>query len=364
MMGIRKMLKRNGPGKRLVVMVTCFALVFAAFVPPIAAAIKDRTEMQHTQPGYFVPEHRMQLDAKVSDPTGVDLVRCYFKAAGEADFVFVPMTHTGGDDYSGILPAASPATEQIEYLFLAVNNENEIVKSESFYIDREIADEPPPWQEIGKEEEIRVSMELDQVPSEVPGFSDSIVMDQVESGLRFGVVAGGLYLLTSGKSAGTSGAAASATSAGTVTAGAAGAGLSTAAIVGIGVAGAVATAGGVAVASDSLSSSSSSGSSSGSSSPSDPQSPQTWNSWHQPTSPSAGEDVTVYAQVNSPGVDVRYTWSGTDGASGSGTRTSDSSGRISFTIPGASSGVTDTVTISVPDWGPSYTKTWTYTFVS
>jgi hypothetical protein len=117
----------------------------------------------------------------------------------------------------------------------------------------------PAWQDIPMENEIKVSMELDQVPSELPGFKDNIAMDAVESGLRFGIVAGGLYQLstaatassagsaaatTSAAATSTTGAAASAVSAGTVTAGAVG--MSTAGLVGLGALGAVAVGGAAA----------------------------------------------------------------------------------------------------------------------
>ena len=249
MSAIRKRIKRVGEGKALMVMFLCFSLVFTICLPVTWASTKSRTKMKHSPPDYFVPAYRIQLDITVSDPAGINLVRCYFKAAGEADFVFVPMTSTGGSDrgmrFSGILPAPSSATKQIEYLFLAVNNKNNVVKSQSFKLKRKKKDEPPAWQDIPKEGDIRVSMELDKVPTELRGFSDNIVMDQVESGLRFGVVAGGLYYLSRDSGAHTSGAAASAKSAGTVTATTVG--YSTAALIGSGVA-AAAIAGGTAVA--------------------------------------------------------------------------------------------------------------------
>jgi hypothetical protein len=69
-------------------------------------------------------------------------------------------------------------------------------------------------------------------------------MDAVESSLRFGIVAGGLYQTSAAATASTTGSAASATTAGTVSAGAAG--LSTAGIVGLSALGAVAVGGAAA----------------------------------------------------------------------------------------------------------------------
>ncbi len=245
MVGTRGMLDKNRPEPLLGVALFVFIFILGNFLP--VTAFGNQSAMKHSPPDYFICDHRLQLDLSVSDPEGIEHVRCYFKAASEADFVFVPMTNTGGDGhyqfYSCVLPAPSSVTLKIEYLFLVVDGINDIVKSQIFALEKERTEEVPAWQNIASEKDIQVSMELDQVPSELPGFSDNIVMNKVESGLRFGVVAGGLYALTAGKTATTGGVAATATSSGTVTAGTAGAGFSTAAIVGASVAGAAAVGG-------------------------------------------------------------------------------------------------------------------------
>ncbi len=248
MFGMRKMLKQNGPGKVLILMITCFTFVFTTFMPVAATAATVETAIKHNPPDYFVPKHRIQLDVAVKDPAGTKLVRCYFKGSGQADFVFVPATQTGGGSdgafFSARLPAPSTATAKIEYLFLTVNNNNQIVKTQPFTIERDLSEDTPAWQYAPDKSEIQVSMELDKVPHELPGFTDNIVMNKVESGLRFGVVAGGLYYLTKDKKSHTSGQAASSTSAGTVTATTAG--FSTAFLVGAGVLGAAALGGAAA----------------------------------------------------------------------------------------------------------------------
>jgi hypothetical protein len=260
--------------------VSAFALfiffIAASLLAPLvfSGAAQAATSMKHDAPDYFVPDQRIRMEAQVEDPQGVNLVRCYFKAVGEADLVFVPMNMTGKNEYAGILPAPSQSTTQIEYLFLAVNSAKQVVRSQTFTVTKNPAKGLPEWQEVPKEGEIKVSMELGKPPKELPGFSDNVTIDVVESGARFGVVALLYYELTddgsskaaagqTGTAAGSvsSGAAAGsvasgtalasakaatgATSAGIITAGAVG--WSTAAIVGIGV-GAAAVAGGTAAA--------------------------------------------------------------------------------------------------------------------
>lgn len=228
-------------------------LVVSLLAPMFNATTADAadTTMKHTPPDYFVSEHRIQLDADVRDPGGINLVRLYFKAAGEADLVFVPMNPAGSNKYAGILPAPSATTDQIEYLFLAVNTQNQVVRSQTFIINRNDDKEKPACQDIPKEGEIQVSMELDTAPQELRGFSDNVTIDVVESGVRFGAVVMLYEASQTGAGAGLTGSAASATSAGTISAGTIG--WSTTTLVAAGVVGAAAVAGGVAAASSSSS---------------------------------------------------------------------------------------------------------------
>lgn len=267
----------------LTVVVYLFSLVFMNAGAVLAEEVKTATEIKHIPITYFVPEKRISITADVTDEAGVNLVRCYFKGSEQADFVFVGMNSGADGSYSGTLPAPAKNTQSIEYLFLAVNGSNQVVKSQTFTVNKEDRDEAPAWQQTSSEGNIQVSTEVAEAPKTVSGFADSIVMDVVESSARFGLVVGGIYLLLDddngkdssvddkeavGKTddAGTgaatddslsegavgastdnrlSGAAASATSGGTITA--ATGGLSTAAIIGIG-AGVAAAAGGIALA--------------------------------------------------------------------------------------------------------------------
>lgn len=236
--------------------------------PAFAADADPTTKIRHRAPGFFVPDHRIKLEADVRDREGLKLVRCYFRAAGEENFVFVSMLQTGGNTFQGILPAPSAETQLLEYLFLAVNNQNKVVKTQTFTVGKDESKRVPAWQEVSGEGTIQVSTELETAPDMVAGFRDNIALDVVESGLRFGVVAGGLYAANAAVGS-TSGAAASASSAGAVTAGT---GISTTAAVLGGVVAAGAVAGGAAVAASESTDSGggSSGSGSGGSSQSGP----------------------------------------------------------------------------------------------
>jgi len=210
-----------------------------------ADIVKPTTKIKHKPVEYFVPGKRIVLNAGIKDKQGIEIARCYFRAQGEADFVFVQMTQTEAGIFRAILPAPTTSTEAIDYVFLAVNSEKQVVKTQKFTIPKKAnEDKAPIWQQTGSEGNIIVKTELAEAPSQLAGFSDSIIWDVVESSERFGVVAGGLY------SAISSGAAATTitTGTGTVTASA---GISTLRVVAIGAAAVAAGVAGAAIASSS-----------------------------------------------------------------------------------------------------------------
>ncbi len=241
-----------------IIVITLFILPFN--VDMSFAKKKGTTKIKHTPIKYFVPGYRIKLEAEVKDKKGINLVRCYFKAAGEADYVFITMNFKGIGKYEGILPAPNKNTGAIEYLFLAVNDKNEVVKTQTFVVKKKDKDLAPSWQVVRSEEDIiNVSTELARAPEELAGFTDSITMDVVESSLRFGYVAGIYSTSQMAASGGTSGTAASSASSGTATASSAG-GVST----WVWVAAGVAAAGGGAAAAGGLGGGGSSGGGGGS----------------------------------------------------------------------------------------------------
>lgn len=205
-----------------------------------AAEVTATTKVKHKAVEYFVPGKRIVLNADITDKEGIELVRCYFRSQGEADFVFVAMSDAGSGTYNATLPAPSESTQSLDYLFLVVNSEKQVVKTQTFTVPKKEDDDTPAWQQVSSDGDIVVNTELSSAPSQLAGFSDSIVIDVVESSARFGVVAGGLYAAGSSTTAGTT----AATSAGTITTITASSGISTAAIIGAGVA--VAAVGAVA----------------------------------------------------------------------------------------------------------------------
>jgi hypothetical protein len=233
-------LRNNKPVFGVALWAMLLFVLAPGFDGSLSAQTTPKTNISHTPVDYFVPGFRILVKALISDEGGVMMARCYFRAKGEADYVFVDMPLEVGNEYAGILPAPSESTEEIEYLLLAVNNDGVVVRSQEFFAKRADDQEKPSWQDVDSTGNISIKTELAQAPETLAGFSDSIVADVVESAVRFGYVAEGIYLLTQMIGAAPIGAVSGGTIAATTTTGAAAAG------GGAGAATAAATGGGAA----------------------------------------------------------------------------------------------------------------------
>jgi hypothetical protein len=81
-----------------------------------------------------------------------------------------------------------------------------------------------------------------------------------------------------------------------------------------------------------------------------------------PADPGPGESVLVTAQINpaESGVAITMSVTGTDGYSDSLETTTDGSGQATLSIPGGEEGVTDTVTVALPEHGVSQTMSYAF----
>ena len=187
---------------------SCVAAVFpfltlSAFlaVHPCAGADSSgeatTTMIVHEGLKFFVPRARIIVMAKAKDTSGIKIARCYFRTAGEADFVFVSMDSSEGNHtYRGVLPAPHGGTESVEYLFLVVNGNDRVMKTKLYIVTRGEGEEAPPWQESAAGEPLTISTETAASPEYIAGFSDSIIFDVSESAVRLGAVGGGYSLAT------------------------------------------------------------------------------------------------------------------------------------------------------------------------
>ena len=187
-------------------MTTRFAAIAVSAVAALAATFAAaQTRFDHNAPGYVVPEKRVQIAANVTDPKGVKLARVYFKTPAQADYVFVPMTSAGGARYVATVPAINASAPSLQYVLLAVNSEGAVSKTQEYTAAARKTTEVPAWQSASNTGQMTVFTEAAAAPQSVAGFADSIAMDVVESGARFGAAAG---LAASGGGAGASAGAA------------------------------------------------------------------------------------------------------------------------------------------------------------
>jgi hypothetical protein len=184
----------------------------------ISSTVIASVEMEHKPIKKAKSGSRISLSAKVEDKeNGIDVVRTYFKVQEEARYYFVPM-QTVGKNYLGILPAPSLGTKFIDYLILAKNGAQDVVKSQNFTIAIDDDDEalarlqrkPPRDIHLDLEEyeqvkdtlkkerkfddnepnpDIRIPVETEysDAPSQIPGFDDFIVMAQTNKAAVLGV---------------------------------------------------------------------------------------------------------------------------------------------------------------------------------
>jgi len=214
----------------------------------LSAGDKAQTKFKIKTLKYYVPENRIQVETKVIDDAKVELVRCYFRAGVQENFVFIEMLSQGSSSFRGILPAPSAETNRLEYLFLAVNGNNEVSKTKTFMVTSREGADIPKWQDVGSVGKISLYTDLAEPPESVNGFTDSMTVDCVLSSARFGFVTGGIYTAAQVTEAGSAAGAAGSASTGTSSVSSGGlSSLSTGALVGIGAAVAGVTVGAIAL---------------------------------------------------------------------------------------------------------------------
>ena len=256
--------------KVLVVMLSFFMAFPCSVIS--AAAAKATTQVKHKSPGYYLPGFRIILDAEIKDEAGVQVARCYFKTKKEKNFVFTDMAPKGNPTYQATLPAPWVNSESIDYVFVAVNEDKKVVRTQVFSIKEKETEQAAAWREAGEVQELRldapqevlekyeavkndlrkefsnklpewqlaegleeivVLSEFEGPPAQLKGFYDNAVVSTVPASSKYGVLAAGLYTEEEIAAVGGKAAAASATgasTAGTISAAAGGIGMGTLAL--------------------------------------------------------------------------------------------------------------------------------------
>jgi len=252
----------------------------------VSAAAKPNIKIKHDPPKDYVPGFRITLDTKIKEKADVLDARCYFKTKKDKNFVFVDMVpNKGNPGYQTTLPAPWVGSEYVEYAFVVVNKDKEVIRTQMFRMEELETEAATTWQEATEVKEIQLDKAQEAVeryeavkkdlvreykdrlpkhqqaeargkldvltefvnPSgQLKGFYDNIMVTTVPSSAKYGVLAEGLY--TEAEIAAIGGTNTIAASTGAVTAGtitATGAiGLGTIAVAALVAGGAAAAAGG------------------------------------------------------------------------------------------------------------------------
>ena len=167
-------------------------------------------EIEHDPVAEATAGKRIDIEVEIEDESGVKTARVYFKAMEASDYSFIMLASDNGVTFTGTLPAPANGAGTIEYLILVQNGNDQVVKTQTYQVT--VKDDEDAAGAVAQNKQIQVYTELENVPSEVTGFSDNIAIDVVESAAKLGVVAGLYSAATAGSST------SSAKAAGTVTA--------------------------------------------------------------------------------------------------------------------------------------------------
>jgi len=408
------MMKGHNRMKLLAMVLSLFLTIPLSVVSAVAASAIMK--VKHKAPKHYIPGFRINLDAEIADETGVLLSRCYFKTKKEKDFIFVDMESmadgqqappssskirewlksspsTPSQHYKVTLPAPWVQSEAVEYVFVVVNKEKKVVRSQVFTMkekktkeaslwkgpgevkeirvdlaqeaieDYEVMqkrlveaykDKLPEWQEARARGQLKAKTDLDKAPDGLEGFYDSIVVTPVAPSMKYGLLAKGLYTTEQVDAAGGLASAASSTGAtagGTISAAGGGIGLGWIAGGAAVVAGGAAAAGGGGggggnggthqdgtTSTTTVRTTTTTTTSTTTVPPTTTSTtttpacvpPENWDARSPQQNIQPGDDVVIIIDVGMPGASVCYN---VTPVGISACQTADTNGQISFTIP-------------------------------
>ena len=276
-------MKKWHKGLKVLALILSLFLAFPCSI--VSAAAKPNIKIKHDPPKDYVPGFRIFLDTEIKKKSDVLVARCYFKTKKDKNLVFVDMVPKGNPGYQATLPAPWLGSEYVEYAFVVVNKDKEVIRTQMFKMKERETAAATTWKEATEVKEIPldkaqeaveryeavkkdlikeykdrlpkhqkedvrgkldVLTEFDNPSNQLKGFYDNMIVMTVSDSQKYGVLAEGLYTPTEIAAAG--GGSKIVASTGAVTAGtisATGAiGLGTIGLAALGVGGVAALAGG------------------------------------------------------------------------------------------------------------------------
>ena len=218
--------------KGLKVLAVVLSLFLAFPYGIVSAAAKPDLKIKHDPPKDYVPGFRITLDTKIKEKADVLVARCYFKTKKDKNLVFVDMVPKGNPGYEATLPAPWVGSEYIDYAFVVVNKDKEVIRTQMFRMEELETEAATTWQEATEVKEIPldkaqeaieryeavkkdlvreykdrlpkhqkaddggkldVLTEFDNPLGQIQGFYDNIMVTTVPDSQKYGVLAEGLY---------------------------------------------------------------------------------------------------------------------------------------------------------------------------
>ena len=223
-------MKKWHKGLKVLAVVLSLFLAFPCGI--VSAAAKPDLKIKHDPPKDYVPGFRITLDTKIKEKADVLVARCYFKTKKDKNLVFVDMVPKGNPGYEATLPAPWVGSEYIDYAFVVVNKDKEVIRTQMFRMEELETEAGTTWQEATEVKEIQldkaqeaveryeaVKKELkreykDKLPKyqraeaigqldvltefvnpsgQLKGFYDNMIVTTVPDSHKYGVLAEGLY---------------------------------------------------------------------------------------------------------------------------------------------------------------------------
>ncbi|MEW6079122.1 MAG: lipocalin family protein [Thermodesulfobacteriota bacterium] len=134
-----------------------FLLTLVLVVSTGGTSALAATVINHTAPeGNYIPGFRINLDAAIQSAGGLLAVRCYFKTKNDQNFAFVDMFDKGGGNYQAVLPAPWVNSEAVEYLFVTVDKDKKVTRSDVYTLEEGQTKEAAQWKDASQVKEVRL----------------------------------------------------------------------------------------------------------------------------------------------------------------------------------------------------------------
>jgi len=141
---------------------------FGVYCGCVHAGLYPDTKIKHDPVTVQTPDHRVTLEAEITDPARIDQARCYFRIAASAEYLFTPMARTIGNIYNCSLPAIAYTSSSLEYLFVVKNKRSQVIRSRTYVSEVRYQDSLPQQQRfVGNDTVLEVYDELEMM-SHIP----------------------------------------------------------------------------------------------------------------------------------------------------------------------------------------------------